>query len=255
MPGAHDSQDPTRRGPPWWAVPTGIAVALALATLFLRTSDLELDVQRLFYSETRGRWPWKNHALPHSLYTYGTYPAALVGLVSFFALVASFAWKRARAWRAEAAFYLLVLALGPGLIVNTVFKQNWGRPRPHYTEEFGGERVYVPALTKGEKGASFPSGHSSMGFFMFTPYFRWRHTRKRRAWTFLALGLGMGASIGLARMVQGMHYLSDVVWSCGIVALVASLFAPAFGFGSRGEAAAPRAPRAARPIDSGAAGR
>jgi len=255
MPGADDSRDSAHRGPPWWLVSAGIAVALALATLFLRTSDLEVDIQRLFYSEASGRWPWKNHVLPHSLYTYGTIPGALVGVLSFCALVLGFTWKRARAWRAEACFYLLVLALGPGLIVNTVFKQNWGRPRPHYTEEFGGERVYVPALSKGEKGTSFPSGHSAMGFFMLTPYFRWRCSRRRLAWTFLALGLGLGGSIGLARMVQGMHYLSDVVWSCGIVALVASLLAPAFGFGSRGEAAAPRAPRVSRAIDSGAADR
>jgi membrane-associated PAP2 superfamily phosphatase len=235
-------------------LPGGIAVALALATLFLRTTDLELDVQRLFYSESGDRWPWKNHVLPHSLYTYGVYPAALVGLISFLALVASFTSRRARTWRPEAGFYLLVLVLGPGLIVNTVFKQNWGRPRPHYTEEFGGERAYVPVLSKGERGTSFPSGHSSMGFFMLTPYFRWRHTRRRRAWAFLALGLGLGGSLGLTRMVQGMHYLSDVVWSCGIVALVAALLAPAFGFGS-GREAAERAPRAPRPIDSGAAGR
>ncbi len=39
----------------------------------------------------------------------------------------------------RAAFLmLLTLALGPGLLANTILKDNWGRPRPIEVTEFGG---------------------------------------------------------------------------------------------------------------------
>lgn len=47
------------------------------------------------------------------------------------------AWPRQR----RAAIFLLIsLALGPGLLVNTVFKDHWGRARPSQIVEFGGPR-------------------------------------------------------------------------------------------------------------------
>lgn len=45
--------------------------------------------------------------------------------------------------------------------------------------------------------------------------------RPRLARTSLALGLTVGAILGLGRMAQGAHFLSDVVWS----ALLAFIFA------------------------------
>jgi membrane-associated PAP2 superfamily phosphatase len=38
---------------------------------------------------------------------------------------------------------------------------------------------------------------------------------------FLALGIGYGAFIGLVRMIQGAHFLSDILWSLGFVYLSA----------------------------------
>jgi membrane-associated PAP2 superfamily phosphatase len=38
---------------------------------------------------------------------------------------------------------------------------------------------------------------------------------------FVALGLGYGSLVGLARMLQGAHFLSDVLWALGFVYLTA----------------------------------
>ena len=46
-------------------------------------------------------------------------------------------------------FFALMLAIGPGVIVNGVFKPFWGRPRPHDTIPFGGERDFLPVFQKG----------------------------------------------------------------------------------------------------------
>src|SRR5579885_660865 len=47
-------------------------------------------------------------------------------------------------WRAGMVL-LLALAIGPGLIVNTLFKDHWGRARPSQITVFAGEKRFTPA--------------------------------------------------------------------------------------------------------------
>lgn len=70
------------------------------------------------------------------------------------------------------------------------------------------------------KGKSFPCGHSSAGFALSIFFFLFRKTRPRLAWLFLALALVYGGALGLARMVVGAHFASDVVWSALLVIAV-----------------------------------
>ena len=64
-----------------------------------------------------------------------------------------------------------MLVIGPGVIVNGVFKPYWGRPRPHSTIPFGGEQEFLPVFQKGcdQDNASFPCGHASMSFYLMAP--------------------------------------------------------------------------------------
>ena len=106
------------------------------------------------------------------------------------------------------------MALGPGLLANVVLKDHWGRARPTQIEAFGGTRQFTPAplpASQCTRNCSFVSGHAALGFslvgFAFLlPTARWR----RRA---IAATLGFGALIGLVRIVQGGHFLSDVVYA------------------------------------------
>ncbi|MCF6187602.1 MAG: phosphatase PAP2 family protein, partial [Desulfobulbaceae bacterium] len=88
---------------------------------------------------------------------------------------------------------------------------------------------------KGTTGrhASFPSGHASIAFYTLGPWFILREKRRKAAAVFLFFGIGFGAAVGLARMLQGGHFLSDVLWAGGIVYLVggilALIFPPAAG--------------------------
>jgi membrane-associated phospholipid phosphatase len=113
-----------------------------------------------------------------------------------------------------AAFLLLSLALGPGLLVNAVLKDHWGRARPAQVEEFGGHQRFTPVLVPADQCArncSFPAGHPAIGFYLVSFAFLVRDPRQRR----LAQGaaIAAGALIGVARMAQGGHFLSDVVFS------------------------------------------
>ncbi|HZB91099.1 MAG TPA: phosphatase PAP2 family protein, partial [Stellaceae bacterium] len=130
-------------------------------------------------------------------------------------------------WRIDgraAAFLLLALALGPGLVVNTVLKDHWGRARPSQVTEFGGAERFTPAPLPADqcpRNCSFPAGHPAMGYYLVAFALLVPEPRRRR----LAVGaaIGLGAAIGVARMAAGGHFLSDVVFSGFIVAGVTRL--------------------------------
>jgi len=117
-------------------------------------------------------------------------------------------------------FYLvLVLIIGPGLVANTLLKDNWGRARPIHVSQHG--KIFTPALIPSdqcERNCSFVSGESASIYALFFGLAlmggRWW-----RRW--LDSGLALGSLAGLMRMAQGGHYLSDVVFSAVFMAGVA----------------------------------
>ena len=203
-------------------------------------TDLDVALVRPFFSGDVGSTRRRGHEFPlacvqpwRGLYNWGAYPAWILGVGGMVVWMASFLWKRLRPWRDAGLFYALLLIVGPGILVNCVFKPFWSRPRPQATTAFGGEREFLPVWQRGhgEEDSSFPSGHAAMGFYLMAPAFVcWR----RRPWlavAFLLLGLAGGAVIGLARMVAGGHFPSDVLWAGGIVYFTALALAAPFRFG------------------------
>ena len=99
--------------------------------------------------------------------------------------------------------------------------------------QFRGERKFLPVLEwgHGQDEASFPSGHASMGFYLMAPAFVCYRRRPRLALGFLLLGLISGGIIGMARVVAGGHFPSDIVWAGGVVYFTALALAAPFHFG------------------------
>ncbi len=136
-------------------------------------------------------------------------------------LVALIAWlavtlgKRATQWRLPLAFVVLAVTVGPGLVVNGVFKDNWQRARPYQVQPFGGTQQFTRAAVMTDQcnsNCSFVSGHVACGFFLASMMLVDR--RRRTAWG--VAGLISGFTIGFARMADGAHWLSDVLWAAPI---------------------------------------
>lgn len=185
---------------------------LLLTVIVFRDTGLDQTVQSRFYSAD-GTWFLKDFPLFKLVYHYGNLPALLIaigGLILFGLSFQAFRWAK---WRKVGAFLALVMLLGPGLIINTVLKDNWGRPRPRNVTEFGGSHAYEKVLSvdPASPGKSFPCGHASMGFYLFIPWFLLR--KKHQGWAALSLltGILYGLLIGVARIAQGGHWLSDVL--------------------------------------------
>ncbi len=202
-----------------WPVKWPLLALLSL-TLLLHLSQLDIGISALFYDRATGAWPWFFSRVCIAFYRGGVYPPMLLAGFGFYLTLASVGRPARRNWHRAGIFLLLVLGLGPGLIVNYGFKQFWGRPRPHQIMEFGGQEQFAPVGQVGSltrMNSSFPSGHAAVAFYMIAPAFIVDSRRRQLANGLLIAGLVFGFGMGVTRVVQGGHFVSDVIWSAGIV--------------------------------------
>lgn len=182
-------------------------------------SDIDIQVAHFFYSPNEhNAWPLGEHPFWMFFYQLGPIVTISIAVSALLVILLSIIRKSWGRYRTQAAFILFSFLLGPGLIVNTLFKDNWGRPRPVNVEPFNGAEQYVPPLKYNAQGdgKSFPSGHSSLGFAFIAFWFLWR--KRKPLWAKAALGFSLllGGLFGIARMAAGGHFLSDVFWSLWI---------------------------------------
>ena len=110
-------------------------------------------------------------------------------------------------------FLIATMALGPGLLVNVVLKDHWGRSRPIDVTQLGGTERYVRWWDpRGEcpNNCSFVSGDVSGAFWTLAPA-----ALAPLQWRAVAYGgaLTLGAVMAVFRVMAGGHFISDVVFS------------------------------------------
>jgi membrane-associated PAP2 superfamily phosphatase len=206
-----------------------VVVSLLIATAVIAASGADLTISSWFYIS--GSWPVGQLFPWQLLYRLDRIPAFSLALFGLAAYTASFFRAELLRWRRWGLFLVVLMALGPGLIVNAVFKDHWGRPRPREITQFGGKKQFLQPWQKGEdgKGRSFPSGHASSAFFLSAPYFIYRRSNRRLSRLWLAGGIVFGILMSIARITQGGHFLSDTVWAWGMVHLTAVILSYLFG--------------------------
>ena len=115
----------------------------------------------------------------------------------------------------QTIFLLTTLLVGPGLVTHTFLKDNsFDRPRPRQIEAFDGAAAYAPPFHySGEcrRNCSFVSGHAAIGFWFLV--FGW--ALQQRRW--FVIGVMIGLLVGGFRVIQGAHFLSDVVFAFWVV--------------------------------------
>jgi lipid A 4'-phosphatase len=201
-----------------WLMPLLFAGA---AFLFLALPEIDLAVSSLFYRPAEG-FSLGNTAWVQFFYLWSPRLVNLWAILLIAAVMASL-WHRFGNLRRPALFLLAVLAVGPWLSV-TVLKDHWGRARPAQIVEFGGDRRFTPAWVitdQCDNNCSFVSGHASGAFSLMA--LAWVFPRRRKLW--LIAGVAWGAHMGLVRMAQGGHFLSDVVFAGFILYFSADLLA------------------------------
>lgn len=191
-----------------------LLVAIVAAVVFTAFPGIDLWMSGLFFRPDSGFY------LEDSWWAVGMYEsipiiAIAVGVGSLLGLIRNLVRKRQDPLSNRFFLFVLVaLAVGPGLVVNAGFKDHWGRARPRDVTEFAGQKRFTPALQPTDqcgRNCSFVAGHPSVMFWLAALGFAAASRRRRNGIIAGAATLGLVA--GLGRIVQGGHFLSDVVFS------------------------------------------
>ena len=196
---------------------------VAAALLFLVFPEIDLAVASFFFTGREGqqflfqqdRWvAWIRKSAQNGF--------VVICLVVVLSLIVDILWGR-RLFGLDlrrSSYLILCFALGPGLLVNYVLKNHWGRARPSQITAFGGEQEFTPALIiadQCERNCSFVSGEAAMGFSLLAMALLVSSGRRP---LYIWAAIGLGCFIGFLRMGAGGHFLSDVVFAGLFVSLL-----------------------------------
>ncbi|WP_292160679.1 phosphatase PAP2 family protein [Brevundimonas sp.] len=202
-------------------VAAALVATAILSAYFILLPGVDLAVSQVFFDAERGFVAASDPALK-ALRKSSTWVMGLV-LLGLILIAVRGGWTRRREAR-KALFLISGLALASGLVVNGLFKAGWGRARPIQIEAFGGEAEFTRAWAITDQCASncsFVSGEASSAAWIvaaaavMTPQ-PWRRILIPAAFVY-------AAALSFNRLLFGGHFLSDILLSWAITALVLCL--------------------------------
>jgi len=198
---------------------TGLVIALSIGVVvgvvFGVVPRLDLAVSTPFYDPKIHDFPLNGHVW--SQYARNAARALITLLIvpAGIALLGKFLLPRRRMLiKGQAVLFLIgTLAVGPGLIANTLLKDHWGRARPIDVTEFGGTSRFTPWWDpRGDcpNNCSFIAGEPAGAFWTMAPA-----ALAPPQWRLLAYGaaLAFGSAVGVLRIAGGGHFFTDVVFA------------------------------------------
>lgn len=201
-----------------WLLTTGTLVAI-----FEAYPDADLWLSGMVYGGG-GVFPLSGQAWVQGLYHATPWVGRTLFIGSLFVcMLAVMTHRLSRPALRRASAVAIVMALGLGVLVHAALKENWGRPRPHQVQDFAGTQAFVPALRPWgacSRNCSFVSGHAATGFALLAMGMFGSRAR-RRLW--FAAAMLAGLAIGAGRVVQGGHFVSDVLFAGVLMWLTAIL--------------------------------
>jgi len=200
-----------------WVIIGAAVIGAATAILFALFPQWDLAIAGYFYSH--GGFPVALQPWARAVRKIGKYLPWLFAGPAFAALALKLVFPQGRMLMPARAAVLIAatLALGPGLMVNGILKEYWGRPRPIHMQAFGGDHAFTPWYSPHgtcPTNCSFVSGEGATGAFLVAP-------------ASLVPGpmgvVAMTAAVGFAllggglRIAFGGHFFTDVVLSMVLV--------------------------------------
>jgi lipid A 4'-phosphatase len=196
----------------WLLGGLGLAVSVAVFKLW---PELDLVITRYAFEANSQSFPANQSPFVQAVYIATPWLSRALFLGCCLGWLVLKAWPRSNglAWRRRMLAWLLMAVVGLGLVVDWGLKDNVGRPRPEQLQLFGNSKPFVPAFelsTQCDVNCGFVSGHAAAGFSLMT-WGIWSAWPRRKRW--LVIGTVAGLFIGSVRIMQGGHFLSDVIFS------------------------------------------
>lgn len=108
----------------------------------------------------------------------------------------------------EICFIVSTLFVNLILVVNALLKNSWGRARPDEILQFGGNEDFTPwyqLSSACNTNCSFVSGDAATGFSLIVLFFLTKNK------IFIWLSISLGFLLGITRILEGGHFLSDIL--------------------------------------------
>lgn len=202
-------------------ITVGLFVVSLAATVILDNRDLAWTSRFFTEGGANGGWTLGRSFPWGQLYQYGEIPPLIFAFCALATYAASRFGKAGPKYARPCLVVILTVVIGPGILVNGLLKECWGRPRPVDITAYGGNRdyrtVWQPAGPGG--GKSFTCGHCAMAFSVASGAAFYR-LHPVLAVSSVVVGVSYGLLMGVTRMVQGGHFPTDVLWSGTIVFMV-----------------------------------
>jgi lipid A 4'-phosphatase len=198
---------------------TGLCIALTVAVvvgvLFGVYAHLDVDLSAMFFDPNTHRFvinkqPWEQHTRDAARWLI-----ALISLPAFVAICGKVILPHRPMLMSGrgALFVVMTLALGPGLVANTLFKDHSARSRPFDVTEFGGADHFTAWWDPSgpcPNNCSFIAGEPSGAFWTLAPASLAPPQLRLLAY---AAALTFGSTIGVVRIAGGGHFFTDVVFA------------------------------------------
>ena len=194
-----------------------------LAIIIYFFPDLDIISSRFFYEEDQG-FIYAHHPIIIGIFNI-VHPLC-VGFAICLLCAAIYFYKRKNSKKSLLYLTLfLSLLCSAGLIVNVILKENFARARPKEIQEFKGVKKFSKAFIISDQcqtNCSFSSGHAAAGFTFASIAIIFANPYAQII--IYNLGILFGIIVGIGRLMQGGHFLSDVLSSGAIVTIINFVF-------------------------------
>ena len=200
-----------------------MAAGLVSLTWVALALDVDMKAAAFFFNANSG-WIYKDAEPVRALYLFGTMPGLALALISLSIFFLGFIQPKWQAYQKPMLVIVLTTILGAGVLVNGILKPYCGRPRPREISVFNGQWEFCPPCFNDApgKGLSFPCGHCTMAFIFVTLIYL-RPKSPAIAYGGALFGLVYGILMGVARAAQGAHFVTDTLWSFGVLVIISLL--------------------------------
>lgn len=204
-----------------------VAVGVLVGVLFAAFPFWDLEIAGLFFDPTAAKFPLSIDYSANIIRRIANWIPFLLLAPAVFVLLRKLALPSSKMAMAPSVVVFLVgsFLLGPGLTSNLLLKENWGRPRPNFVQQFAGSETFQPwwhPSSACKRNCSFVSGEASQAFWTVAPASLTPPQIRPFA---LGGAVLFGTAVGAMRVVFGRHFVTDIVFAGVItVAIVMALY-------------------------------
>lgn len=201
----------------WLTKQIGVLALIAIALLLIfETSHLDILISNYFYNAESQTFQLRNHPFLTQVMHHGLKSLMYVLGVASIVMGGFLLKKRRSLLRAK---HLAVGSLGVVLIPALValLKHLTNKHCPWSLDIYGGQIPYAGLFESYASslgaGQCFPAGHAAGGFMWFAWSLALMPIYPKFSKILFYFAIVTGLTLGLARMMQGAHFLSHVLWT------------------------------------------